>query len=61
MPALEEQSLFAAPDDDDDPFLAQLRDAVGGDEVLESEDEALSAFFDQDDHDGGRSWFGRRR
>ena len=61
MPTVQEESLFTTPGTDDDPFLAQLRDAVEGDEALETEDEALSAFFDQDDDDGGRSWFGRRR
>jgi hypothetical protein len=48
---------------DDDPFLNQLRDAMDGDVAFaaEAEDEALTAFFDQEDDDAGRSWFGRRR
>ena len=67
IPAVEAASLFSEPassaEFDDDPFLTQLLDAVDG-EVLfaaEAEDEALTAFFDQEDDDGGRSWFGRRR
>lgn len=62
VPVMEaENSLFlddAA--DDDDPFLAQLRDAVAGDERPVDE-EAISAFFDDEDDDTDRSWFGRRR
>ena len=62
MPVLPEGSLFAEPDTADDPFLAQLRDAVGVEPMPdESDDEALSAFFDQEDDESSRSWFGRRR
>ena len=35
--------------------------AMDGEPVVEPEDEALSAFFDQEDDENGRSWFGRRR
>ena len=62
VPTIAETSLFAEPSDTaDDPFLAQLRDAVESEPVEETDDDALSAFFDQEDDDGGRSWFGRRR
>lgn len=60
-PTIGEGSLFDEPDDGDDPFLAQLRGAVDHDPVPENDDEALSAFFDQEEDDDGRSWFGRRR
>jgi len=60
VPVIEETPLFEGTEPaDEDPFLAQLRDAVAeGDEP--SDDDALSAFFDHDEEDG-RSWFGRRR
>lgn len=62
MPIVAEGSLFAEPETDDDPFLLQLRDAVGVEPMPdERDDEALSAFFDQEDDDSSRSWFGRRR
>jgi DivIVA domain-containing protein len=67
IPVVEAALLFSesAPlaDFDDDPFLAQLRDAMDGEApfTAEAEDEALTAFFDQEDDDGSRSWFGRRR
>jgi DivIVA domain-containing protein len=61
VPALQDASLFSEPDTADDPFLAQLRDAMDGEPMPPSDDDALSAFFDQEDDDGGRSWFGRRR
>jgi DivIVA domain-containing protein len=61
MPIVTEGSLFAEPETADDPFLAQLRDAVATEPMPERDEEALSAFFDQEDDDGGRSWFGRRR
>ena len=61
VPALQDGSLFAEPDTADDPFLAQLRDAMEGEVRPQTDDDALSAFFDQEDDDGGRSWFGRRR
>lgn len=62
VPTVQETSLFSDPAaDDDDPFLAQLRDAMEGEYVPETDDDALTAFFDQEDDDGGRSWFGRRR
>jgi DivIVA domain-containing protein len=62
VPTITESSLFADPmDTADDPFLAQLRDAMENEAPPETDDEALSAFFDQEDDDGGRSWFGRRR
>jgi len=61
VPALQDGSLFAEPETADDPFLAQLRDAMDGEVRAETDDDALSAFFDQEDDDGDRSWFGRRR
>ncbi len=61
VPALQDGSLFAEPEMDDDPFLSQLRDAMEGEEMPRADDDALTAFFDQEDDDGGRSWFGRRR
>jgi DivIVA domain-containing protein len=61
VPALQDGSLFAEPEMDDDPFLSQLRDAMEGEEMPRADDDALTAFFDQQDDDGGRSWFGRRR
>ena len=62
MPVLPETSLFAEADGADDLFVAQLRDAVGAESMSEeTNDEALSAFFDQEDDDSSRSWFGRRR
>ena len=60
----QEASLFADPEpiaQADDPFLAQLREAVASDDDLSLGDDALSAFFDQDDDENGSSWFGRRR
>lgn len=61
-PIAEEASLFGdAPDSTEDPFLAQLRDAMDGEVVPITDEDALTAFFDQEDDDGGRSWFGRRR
>ncbi|MFT5201094.1 MAG: cell division initiation protein [Candidatus Aldehydirespiratoraceae bacterium] len=67
IPVVEAALLFSEPNPstelDDDPFLNQLRDAMDGDVAFaaEAEDEALTAFFDQEDDDAGRSWFGRRR
>jgi hypothetical protein len=62
VPTVTETSLFADDDsDDDDPFLVQLRDAVDSEPVVPTDDEALSAFFDQEEDDSSRSWFGRRR
>ncbi len=62
VPAIQESSLFSDPADTaDDPFLAQLRDAVEGEAMPDNDDDALSAFFDHDEDDGSRSWFGRRR
>ncbi|MDW3218504.1 MAG: DivIVA domain-containing protein [Acidimicrobiales bacterium] len=62
-PIAEEASLFAETPEstEEDPFLAQLRDAMEGEVVAVTDDDALTAFFDQEDDDGGRSWFGRRR
>ena len=61
-PVIEEASLFGDQVEvAEDPFLAQLRDAMDNEVPPETDDEALSAFFDQEDDDGGRSWFGRRR
>ena len=62
VPTVQESSLFSDPADTaDDPFLAQLRDAVEGEAMTDNDDDALSAFFDHDEDDGSRSWFGRRR
>jgi DivIVA domain-containing protein len=61
VPALQDGSLFAEPETADDPFLDQLREAMEGEPIPREDDDALSAFFDQDDDDSGRSWFGRRR
>lgn len=61
VPVVHEASLFAEPEVDDDPFLTQLRDAVGAEPEPRGDDDALSAFFDQEEDDGGRTWFGRRR
>ncbi len=63
MPALDEASLFSEPaaHEQADPFLAQLREAVAGDDEVVLGDDALSAFFDQDEDDAERSWFGKRR
>ncbi|MEZ5167164.1 MAG: hypothetical protein R2695_12015, partial [Acidimicrobiales bacterium] len=61
MAVIEETSLFAEADRFDDPFLDQLRDVVDREPDPHRDDEALSAFFDQEEDEGGRSWFGRRR
>lgn len=63
MPVIQETSLFADPNPttDDDPFLTQLRDAVDTEPAREVDDDALNAFFDHEEDDSGRSWFGRRR
>lgn len=64
MPTIQERPLFAESADDggeNDPFLDQLRDVVHSEADTERDDDALSAFFDHDEDDGGRSWFGRRR
>ena len=63
MPLVEEASLFADPTPStEDPFLAQLREAMArGGEDSGSDEDALAAFFDQEPEDEGRSWFGRRR
>lgn len=68
VPTIQETSLFSEPADvdvdveaDDDPFLSQLRDAMEGEYVPETDDDALTAFFDREEDDEGRSWFGRRR
>ncbi len=64
MPVIDEASLFSEPDpglEQVDPFLAQLREAVAGNDEVVLGDDALSAFFDQDDDDVERSWFGKRR
>jgi DivIVA domain-containing protein len=62
VPILQESPLFAEDSDiADDSFLAQLREAMEGELPLEADEEALSAFFDQEHEDDGRSWFGRRR
>jgi DivIVA domain-containing protein len=62
VPTIQESSLFSDPADTaDDPFLAQLRDAVEGEAMPDKDDDALSAFFDHEEDDGSRSWFGRRR
>lgn len=64
MPTLQDRPLFSDSVDgagEDDPFLEQLRDVVHTEADTESDDDALSAFFDHDEDDGGRSWFGRRR
>ena len=67
---IDEASLFSEPEpigeispgaDHADPFLDQLREAVAGDEVVDLGDDALSAFFDQDEDDTGQSWFKHRR
>jgi len=44
-----------------DPFLQQIREAAADSEPSDFGDDALSAFFDHDDSDGERGWFGRRR
>ena len=60
MPVIDE-TLFSEPiEESGDPFLDQLRDAVAFDDV-DLGDDALAAFFDQDDDPAGRGWFGRRR
>ena len=56
----ETPSLFDAGDDDSDPFIAQLREAITSDEPLPEGDDAMAAFFDQDDSDSEKGWFGRR-
>ncbi|MEQ8841291.1 MAG: DivIVA domain-containing protein [Acidimicrobiales bacterium] len=64
VPAMQEGTLFLDPevdDDDDDPFLSQLRDAMDGEPMPATDDDALTAFFDQEDEEASRSWFGRRR
>ncbi|MDG2027394.1 MAG: DivIVA domain-containing protein [Acidimicrobiales bacterium] len=62
VPTIHEESLFSDPvPADADPFLSQLRDAMEGEVVVDSDDDALTAFFDQEDDEGDRSWFGRRR
>ena len=45
-------------------FLAQLREAVSSDDQPlpdEAADEALSAFFEADDEERERGWFGKKR
>ncbi len=60
MPIVEEP-LFSEPaEESSDPFLEQLRDAVAFDDI-DLGDDALAAFFDQDDDPAGRGWFGRKR
>jgi cell division initiation protein len=62
VPILQESPLFSDDADiADDSFLAQLREAMEGEPAPERDEEALSAFFDQEHEDEGRSWFGRRR
>ena len=70
IPVIDEASLFTESEQADeaftsadhgDPFLTQLREAVAGDQVVDLGDDALSAFFDQDDDEADKSWFGKRR
>ena len=66
VPVLQETTLFDEASEPD-PFLTQLRDAVAVDDdtpaaLDTADDEAMSAFFDDEgDDDANRSWFGRRR
>jgi hypothetical protein len=63
----EHPSLFGAepgaPATTDDEFLAQLRHAVSSDDqpLADDDHDALSAFFDGDDEERERGWFGRKR
>jgi hypothetical protein len=65
--APEHPSLFGAepgtPTTTDDEFLAQLRYAVSSDDqpLADDDHDALSAFFDGDDEERERGWFGRKR
>ena len=66
VPAVETEhpSLFADEESADDMFLAQLREAVSSDDQPlpdEAADEALSAFFEGDDEERERGWFGKKR
>ncbi len=62
VPAVAAEPLFAegAAVDRADPFVVQVSGLADGD-LLADDNDALSAFFDQDDGDADRSWFGRRR
>lgn len=48
-------------DEASDPFIEQLRQVAAGDGPLPNWDEAMAAFFDQDEEKEERGWFGRRR
>ncbi len=61
-PAIDDSFLFGDPEPvANDDFLDQLRDAVSGDPTDEFGEDALAAFFDDGEDDGGRNWFNRRR
>ncbi|MEM8707473.1 MAG: DivIVA domain-containing protein [Actinomycetota bacterium] len=49
------------PSSSSEVFLEQLRDAVSGETGEEFGEDALAAFFDDGEDDGGRTWFNRRR
>jgi DivIVA domain-containing protein len=60
----EHPSLFVSEPTADEAFLAQLREAVSADDQPlsdEADDEALSAFFEEEDEERTRGWFGRKR
>ncbi|MEO0494375.1 MAG: DivIVA domain-containing protein [Actinomycetota bacterium] len=63
MPTVDERLLFDDPEpaSSSEAFLEQLRDAVSGDGAEEFGEDALAAFFDGGEDDGGRTWFNRRR
>ncbi len=62
VPAVAAEPLFAdaAVGDGSGHFVVQMSGLAEGD-LLADDNDALSAFFDQDDDDVDRSWFGRRR
>lgn len=59
----DEPPLFDEPEPDasSDAVLEQLRDVASGEGSDEFGEDALATFFDDQEDDGGRSWFNRRR
>jgi len=62
IPAVRSEPLFAEVSSVDSSDLFSPREGGLSDgDLLSDDSEALSAFFDQDDDETDRSWFGRRR
>ena len=62
IPAVRSEPLFAEVSSGDSSDLFAPREGGLSDgDLLSDDSEALSAFFDQDDDETDRSWFGRRR